>query len=194
MTETSDERRNLADIIALATVLSHSAQAFAEEIVGSIEDGLREADTLLPDEMSWAEETADDGSVVKRYVCYQFDPYLGAGEEIPVIDELQAILDVDDWSSALLSKYGLSDNESLQVFCISVIERSAVFLLEYRGKVGEFTFDGAFEYQMEGSPLSSWSERDVAEHFLSLCAEELRRSALQVTYDAFVHWVSSRSH
>ena len=87
MTEHSDERRALADIISLATVLSDSVvHAFSKECVGGIADELRKADALLPEKRSLTEETAEDGSVVKRFTCFEFDQYPGIGERIPVID------------------------------------------------------------------------------------------------------------
>ena len=86
------------------------------------------------------------------------------------------------------------------------IARSAVFLLEYCGKVGEFCFDvdespprfgsgssHARDYEMKGSPHSTWNERDMAESFLSSCADALRESAVQVVYEAYVSWVRGRT-
>ena len=203
MTERSDESRILADIVSLARVLSDSPNdAFPKECIGGIAAELRYVDTLLSlKEDSWPEETAKDGSVVKRFVCFEFGQYLGIGEEIPVVDELKAILDVDGFSS-VLSKYRLPDNQSLRAFYDSVIDRSAIFLLEYCGKVGKFCFDvdefpprfgsgssSALEYETEGSPHTTWDAPGVAEHFLSLCSDALRGSAVQVVHEAYVAWV-----
>ena len=88
MTEHSDERRALADIISLATVLSDSVvHAFSKECVGGIADELRKANALLPEKRSLSpKRQAEDGSVVKRFTCFEFDQYPGIGERIPVID------------------------------------------------------------------------------------------------------------
>ena len=86
MSEHSDEHGILADITSVAAFLSGSIGSFSKEVVGHIARELISADSLLPEKRSESEEQAEDGSVVKRFTCFEFDQYLGIGERIPVID------------------------------------------------------------------------------------------------------------
>ncbi len=172
---------------------------------------IQSCDTLLPGPGEEHIGEFDNGSVITRHVCYRFEAYPSEGEAIAVSDELREMLE-DDWRDDLLAELGLDNNRGAARFFDRVLDRSIASLLEYRAAASEdserrfpegdlnFNVDefaprfgsgnnAALDYELEGSPHSSYHARDVAEHYLSLCADALRRSALEVVYTAFVDWV-----
>ena len=136
MGEFGGQQATLADVIAVANMLQHRASDFAKRFVDLVDSVIHDCDGLLPDTGETHIMEYEDDSVITRHFCYEFRPYVSEGEEIPVIDDLSAMID-DDSINDLMKEFWPTNNLGTVGFYRQVLSKSVVFLLEYRAEASE---------------------------------------------------------